>query len=556
MPDKSEIIKLLTSIANLLEFHGENRFEVSAFRNGANVLRGLEKDINELVQQKSLNSIKGIGKGLQSVIYDFYEKNKSEKYEELKNKTPEGIEEILRIRGLGPKKLRVLYDELNITNIGELEYACKENHLALLKGFGNKTQVNIQEQIDKLKIYSKFVLINKAEEIYNEIAKVLSKLKHVKRFEATGELRRHLEIISSLEIVLLTPNINKFKSELEKEVKFDDENGKLELSTGFAISCLLHIVTTEIEYISKLFETTGSKEFLKKIKFNLEKNKSDSEEEIFKKINTPFIIPEMREELYFDQKKKKLQENSNLSMESFNGLLHFHTTYSDGRNSLEDMIKKVKEMGMEYAAVCDHSKSAFYANGLNEDMVLRQKEEVAKVFGEIGIKVFHGIESDILQDGSLDYDDNFLGYFDFLVASVHSGFTLKEDAMTGRIINAIENLNTDVLGHPSGRLLLSREPYRFDHKKIIDACAVNKVAIEINANPRRLDLDWRWIYYAREKGCLFTINADAHSTNDFLYTEYGVKIARKGGLKEEEVINCYDLNSFKRFLQRKVKRVL
>jgi DNA polymerase (family 10) len=220
------------------------------------------------------------------------------------------------------------------------------------------------------------------------------------------------------------------------------------------------------------------------------------------------------------------------------------------------MINKVKEMGMEYAAVCDHSKSAFYTNGLNEDMILRQKEEVAKVSEEIGIKVFHGIESDILQDGNLDYDDDFLGNFDFIVASVHSGFTLKEEAMIGRIINAIENPNTDVLGHPSGRLLLSREPYRFDHKKIIDACAANKVAIEINANPRRLDLDWRWIYYAREKGCMFTINADAHSTNDFLYTQYGVKIGRKGGLKEKEVINCYDLNSFKRFLQRKVKRVL
>jgi len=219
-------------------------------------------------------------------------------------------------------------------------------------------------------------------------------------------------------------------------------------------------------------------------------------------------------------------------------------------------MDSVKKMGMQYAAVCDHSKSAFYANGLKEEGVLDQKKEIEKVSKEKGITVFQGIESDILQDGNLDYADDFMKNFDFVVASVHSRFTLTKEEMTSRIIKAVENVKTDVLGHPSGRLLLSRDPYQMDYIKVIDACAENKVAIEINANPRRLDLDWRWIYYAREKGCLFSINADAHYKDDFNYTKYGVWVGRKSGLKREEVINCFDLKNFNKFLSRKVKRDL
>ncbi len=550
MADKKEIIKLLSSMADLMEFNGENKFKVAAYRNGANILRRLEDDIDELIKTKSLGNIKGIGKGLQSVIYEFAETGKSSDYEKLLATVPSGIEELFMVRGLGAKKIKTLYDELGITNIGELEYACKENRLALLKGFGKATQDKIISEIEKLKIYSKYVLLNHADEKYKEISELLSNLKTVINFEATGELRRSLEIIASLEVVVHCSDKKKFELELKKLTDFEEDKEKIILKNDYPIPLILYSTLTENDYNTKLFETTGSKEFLQKLKYDSEKHTGKTEDEIFKSLNLNFVIPEMREEQYFSIKKKKLKKNSNLTFGQFKGLLHFHTTNSDGRDTLEKMITEAKELGFEYAAVCDHSKSAFYANGLTEERVLQQKEEIRKVSEKLNFPVFQGIESDILSDGSLDYSDDFLNNFDFVVASVHSRFNLNEEEMTKRIIKAVENEHTNLLGHPTGRLLLSREPYKIDLHKVIDACAANNTAIEINANPRRLDLDWRLIYYAREKGCYFSINPDAHSIEDILYTKYGIMVARKGGIQPEEVINCFDVEQFKNYIRK------
>ncbi|GBD86373.1 DNA polymerase/3'-5' exonuclease PolX [bacterium BMS3Abin03] len=550
MADKKEIIKLLSSMANLMEFNGENKFKVSAYRNGANVLRRLEDDLDELIRTKSLGNIKGIGKGLQSVIYEYAETGKSTEYENLLASVPDGIEELFLVRGIGVKKIKVLYDELGITNIGELEYACKENRLKLLPGFGQTTQDKILAEIEKLKIYSKYVLLNHAEKFYNEISGLLSEIKTIRKHEVTGELRRCLEVISSIKIVALCNDVTALKSELKNKIKINGSDDKIIIQADFPVPVYLFPVLSEEEYASRLFETTGSEQFLKKLNYNPERNKGSNEGEIFKSLNVSFIIPEMREEEFFSVKNKKLEENSTLSFEQFKGMLHFHTTNSDGRDTLEKMILKAKELNFEYAAVCDHSKSAFYANGLTEERVLKQKEEIAKVSGKTNFTIFHGIESDILKNGNLDYDDKFLSNFDFIVASVHSIFNLEEKEMTRRIIKAVENPHTNLLGHPTGRLLLSREPYKVDMKKIIEACAANNTAIEINANPRRLDLDWRLIYYAREKGCLFSINPDAHSTEDILYTKYGIMVARKAGLQPEEVINCFDEQAFIKFLNK------
>jgi DNA polymerase (family 10) len=307
------------------------------------------------------------------------------------------------------------------------------------------------------------------------------------------------------------------------------------------------------DYERALLVTTGSFEFVNKI-FGLKVLKGESEEEIFQNAKIPYVIPEMREEEYVLVKDKKLKENSDLNLNQLKGLLHWHTTYSDGRDSLESMLGQAEKMKFTFAAVCDHSKAAAYANGLKEERVIAQKEEIEKLRSRYKLKIFQGIESDILSDGSLDYPDEFLPHFDFIVASVHSRFNLDEKEMTARIIRAIENPYTDLLGHPSGRLLLARDPYKIDTKKIIDACAANFVAIEINSHPKRLDLDWRWIYYAREKGCMFSINADAHSIEDISKLKYGIMMGRKGGLMSSEVINCYEPEAFKKFLTRKVKR--
>ncbi len=552
MSDRKEIINLLYNIADLLEFKGENPFKVNAFRNGANAIRQLGDKFDFYLKEKTLDEIKGIGKGLQSVIYEFAEKGESTELKSLLSNIPDTLIELFSVHGLGPKKIKVLYDELGIKSIGELEYACRENRIALLKGFGKTTQEKILAELEKRKYFAKYVLLHQADKIANEIESELSTIKAVKKHTRTGELRRIREIISQIDFVVLIDKEKTFTELFEITAK---ENNRIFIKTKYQIPVSIFI-TNDIDSFEKtLFVSTGSVEFLSKSGFNFVKLKGKSETEFFKSMKMEFVIPEMREEEYFTLNETK-RKNSDLQLSLMNGLLHFHTTFSDGRDTLDSMINKAKELGFKYAAVCDHSKSAFYANGLTEERVLEQKKQVKKYSEENKFTVFQGIESDILTDGSLDYSEDFLKNIDFVVASVHSQFNLSETDMTKRIIRAIENPYTDLLGHPTGRLLLSRDAYKLDVKKIIDACSANDVAIEINSNPRRLDLDWRWIYYARNKGCKFSINADAHSNEDILYTGYGISIARKGGIQTGEVINCYDENKFRKFLKRKAGRVL
>jgi DNA polymerase (family 10) len=552
MADRREIINLLYNIADLLEFKGENPFKVNAFRNGANVIRKLGDQFDIYLKEKRLGEVKGIGKGLQSVIYDYAEKGESTELKSLLAGIPETILELFTIHGFGPKKIKVFYDELGIKSIGELEYACKENRIALLKGFGKTTQEKILAELEKRKYFSNYVLLNQADKIASEIESELLSIKAVKQISRTGELRRIREIISEIEFVVL---IDKEKPFIEHFEVLDKQDNRILIKTNYQIPVSISITKDKDSFEKKLFVTTGSDEFLSKCGFDFVKLKGKTESDFFKSLKMDYVIPEMREEEYFSL-KEKVRKNSDLEFNKLQGLLHFHTTFSDGRDTLESMISKAKELGFKYAAVCDHSKSAFYANGLNEERILEQKKLLKKYSDENHFTIYQGIESDILTDGSLDYSNDFLKNIDFVVASVHSQFNLSEADMTKRIIKAVENPYTDLLGHPTGRLLLSRDSYKCDVKKIIDACAANDVAIEINSNPRRLDLDWRWIYYARNKCCMFSINADAHSTEDILYTNYGISIARKGGIKTSEVINCLNADEFKKFLKRKAKRAL
>ncbi len=554
MSKSKEIADHLEQIVNMLEFKGDNPFKINAFKNGANAVRRMGDELDKVIEENRLNGIKGIGKGLQSVIYEFYEKGNSALYNELKNEFPSGIEEIFKVRGLGPKKIKILYDELGISSIGELEYACKENRLALLKGFGKATQVKILSELEKLKYYDNFILLNTAEKYVSQIKKLLSDFRSIDKLEISGQFRRGMEIISAIQIVIQISDEEQFFNQFEEQFSYEKEGHRLVLKENYPIPIFLHITENITDFTKELFLTTGSDEFLEELKVSFAELSGRSEEEIFNKMRAPYVIPEMREKEYFSIKDKKLRSNSRLSLNNFKGLLHFHTVSSDGRNTLAEMINKGKELGFEFAAVCDHSKSAFYANGLSEERILKQTKEIRQLTSEKGFRIFQGIESDILHDGRLDYDDDFLNNFDFVVASVHSRFSMNEEEMTSRMIKAIENPVTDLLGHPSGRLLLSREPYKFNVKKVIDACSRNQVAIEINANPHRLDLDWRMIYYAREKGCLFSVNPDAHSVGDISLIEYGIKIARKGGLQPEEVINCFKIEDFINYLKRKVKR--
>ena len=553
MPDKTQIIKLLKDLADMMEFVRENKFKVNAYRFGASAIRGVESDIDELISDKKLDQIKGIGKGLQAVIYEFADQGRSSQYEDLRKQVPLGISDLLKIKGLGPQKVKQLYTDLAISDLSKLEDAVNNNKLEGLKGFTPTLIKSIPDQINQIRKNKNYILFNKALEYSDSIISKISPLDSVLKIELTGELRRGMEVFPSLPLIALIKSEKSFLKELPAELKLTHKDNSI-IITGFCeIPVIITYFDNEPDYIKGLLVTTGCGGFIKKM-FGKKELSGKNEMEIFNNAKVPFVIPEMREDEFLAVKDNKLKENSDLTLNEFKGLLHWHTTYSDGRDTLETMLNEAVKLNFQYIAVCDHSKSAAYANGLKEDRILLQREQLGKIQQQYKIKLFQGVESDILADGSLDYPQDFLPNFDFVVASIHSRFNLDEKEMTARIIKAVENPYTDLLGHPSGRLLLSREPYKMDTEKIIDACIANKVAIEINAHPKRLDLDWRWIYYARNKGCLFSINADAHSTSEISYLKYGVMIGRKAGLRNAEVINCFNLETFIRFLNRKVKR--
>ncbi|MDP3831590.1 MAG: PHP domain-containing protein, partial [Ignavibacteriaceae bacterium] len=370
------------------------------------------------------------------------------------------------------------------------------------------------------------------------------------KYEVSGEFRRHCEVISKLEYVVFASSAENVKSKLMNTYHNLNLSEDFIEINEFKIPILLHIVTSEDEFTSKLFVTTGSSQFIAIQNFEFDNNVK-TEEDIFKSNKLPYHAPIFREKEYLDNSCAVKKITELVEEKDFHGFFHFHTTYSDGSNSLKEMVLGAKEKGYSYFVVCDHSKSTFYANGLTEERILLQHKEIKALSEEIKLPIFKGIEADILSNGDLDYSDDFLHNFDFVVASVHSRFNLNEDEMTKRIIRAVENPKTNLLGHPTGRLLLSRDPYQVNIKMVIEACSQNNVAIEINANPRRLDLDWRHIFYAREMGCKFSINQDAHSVDDIKYLKYGVWMAQKGGISSNEVINCYSLEEFQSNLKTK-----
>ncbi|HEX2960835.1 MAG TPA: helix-hairpin-helix domain-containing protein, partial [Ignavibacteriales bacterium] len=491
---KEKVAQTFDSFADILEFKGDNPFKINAFRNGAAILRDLEGDLQEMILDGSIKSVKGIGKGLLAVIYDIHEKGFSTDYENLIGEIPPGILDFMNIHGLGVKKVKVIYDSLGISSLEELEDACKSNRLASLKGFGEKTQESILQEITRIKSTRNLTLLDDAKKKTDLILTALGEFRSIKKAEPSGEYRRSMEVISKLEFVILTSGLEDFRLELKNHYFFDDtdvaEDCLLEinnLNKSLTHKCFLikeeyyvpvyFIVTESLrDYENFLFLTTGSPEFLKMADAEGRVFNHEHEGGIFSDLNMPPVIPEMREKEYFSA-PDKLRKNSELGILDFRGLLHFHTTNSDGKSTLTEMAEAAKDNVFTYLAVCDHSKAAFYANGLTEARVLEQKKEIEKVSRTLDIPIFHGVESDILKDGELDYDQDFMKNFQFVVASVHSRFKLSEEEMTSRIIKAVENPYTDLLGHPTGRLLLQRSPYNVDLVKVIDAFSGHPYAV-------------------------------------------------------------------------------
>lgn len=556
--ENKTIARTLRLLSQLMELHDENPFKVRSVANAAFKVDKLPYPIASKTLDE-IEQVDGLGKSIAGKIWELVQSDTLAELNDLLSQTPPGIVEMMRIKGLGPKKILIIWKDLGIENVGELYYACNENRLIEAKGFGLKTQEEIKKTIE-------FNMASNGRFLYAQVESfaeaLLDRIKTEFKPEnvwLAGQYRRRSEIIDSVDLVLVKELDNSILQKLEswglKDLEVIDNQINYQTELGIKIK-LAFVKKVELGW--EMISHTGNLEHVETLRSLLKGADvvGKSEAEIYELAGLPYIEPELRE---FHGEFKLAETNSlpNLIQYSeLKGSLHNHSTWSDGVHSLEEMALFCKnELKLEYLGICDHSKSAFYANGLNETRLAAQQREIDELNEKLSpFRIFKGIESDILYDGSLDYSDNVLGSFDFIVASVHSVLNMNEDKATERLIKAIENPYTTILGHPTGRLLLSRSGYPIDHKKVIDACAANQVIIEINANPLRLDLDWRWHQYAISKGVLLSINPDAHRKEGFNDMKFGTLIARKGGLSKENCLNAMNLEQISVLFEQKKKK--
>ncbi len=558
--ENKQISRHLRFLSQLMELHEENPFKIKSIANASFKAEKLPFPLagKTLVE---LDKIDGIGKSIATKIIELLETDTLAEIEKLLAETPPGVVDMLRIKGIGPKKIAVIWHDLHIDSVGELYYACNENRLIEAKGFGLKTQEQIRKTIEfNIAAQGKF-LYAQAEIIVNDLLLQLNASFTGKKIAVAGEFRRYQEIINELVFVIETENTDQLFSALNEAAYLesasqDEQSWKGKTEHGMQVK----IIPAGLgSFIKTLFIETGDEEHVQAVlsKISDLDFQPQSEEEIYEKAGLDFIKPELREGNYWIEKASAHQLPHLITFQDLKGTLHNHSTWSDGVNTLEEMaLYSRDQLKLEYFGICDHSKSAFYANGLSIERLLQQFEEVDSLNKKLtGFRIFKGIESDILNDGSLDYPKEILEKIDFVVASVHSNLRMTEEKAMERLIKAIENPYTTILGHPTGRLLLSRDGYPVDYKKLIDACAANQVVIEINANPLRLDLDWRLHQYALKKGVRLSINPDAHRTIGLWDMQYGVHIARKGGLTKEKCLNALSALEIEAFFKSKKEKI-
>lgn len=532
-----ELASKFNMLGKLMSLHGENQFKIKSYTNAYLTLRKLPEDLSSMTE-KEMAEIPGIGKAISSKIRELLETGGMETMDKYLEITPAGIQEMLAIRGFGAKKIMTIWKDLGVETVGELLHACNENRLVKLKGFGLKTQAQLQDQLE-------YFLESKGSAHYASVLpdaeELLVKLKEVfpyNQISIVGEVARKLPIISGIEILSdIAFNPNEIQGVLSEEGVLTYNNHHVDFH-----------FTSEQEFGLESISLSSSDDFNAAIE-DLGPQAAEEEEMVFDALEMAFIPAELREDDYWIGLAQDFALPVLIEVDDIKGVVHNHSTYSDGINTIEEMAAECRKQGYQYLLMSDHSKSAFYANGLFEDQVYQQQEEIdALNKGYDDFKIFKGIESDILSDGSLDYDEEVLATFDLVIASVHSNLKMDEEKATKRLLKAIENPHTRILGHPTGRLLLARKGYPIDHKKIIDACADNDVVIELNASPHRLDMDWSWIPYATEKGVMISINPDAHSIKGIDDIRWGVAAARKGGLTAENCLNSKSLPDFERWI--------
>ncbi|MBU0650993.1 DNA polymerase/3'-5' exonuclease PolX [bacterium] len=562
--EKQEICEILSEIAVLLELKGENPFKIRAYENAVHALEMTDHTIEKLIETEQLSELKGIGSALTEKITELYKTDHLKYYDDLKKSIPPGLLDLLKLQGVGAKKASILNKKLGIKTLSQLEKACRENKLLDIKGFGEKTQENILKSIEFINTHKSQYLISTAMDYAKDILKHLKKCKNIIRIELGGSLRRKKELVKDIDILASSDKpetiMDLFMTYPQTHSIIGHGKTKSSIILENGINVDLRVVSDE-QYPYALQHFTGSKEHnvhmrglakQKNIKMNeyglWKKNKNiacKNEEDIYQALGLNYIPPELREdlnEIEFASKHKfpVLIENKDIK-----GTIHVHTTWSDGHNTLEEMVIAAKNMGYSYIGITEHSQSAGYAGGLTPEKIKEQKKVIDNLNKTIkGITILQGIEVEILKDGSLDYPDNILAMFDFTIPGIHTKFKMTEKEMTDRLIKALKNKYTTILAHPTGRLLLEREPYPVDINAVIQAAADYGKIIEINSQPKRLDLDWRHIKHAKDKGVDIIINTDAHNTESLKYMEYGIGIARKGWLTKKDVVNTLSLEDF------------
>lgn len=556
-----EVAAVLNEIAVLLELTGESPFKGRAYVNVARQIEQLEENLDVLVKQRRLREIKGVGEAIEEKLTELVTTGKLDYHEKLRAKFPQSLFELFGIPGLGPKRIKTLYEELKVKSLADLEKVCESGKIAELPGFGEKMQEKIREGIGFARQHQGLHLFDQAHAEAMRLVEHLAKDKSVIRIEVAGSLRRRKEVIRDIDIIASsTKPAGVMKRFVEapgvvQVTGHGDTKSSVVLESGIAAD--LRVVSDE-EFPYALAYFTGSKEHNVRMRqrakerglklneyglFKGEKNlKCKDEAAIFAKLDLPYIPPELREDMgEFETDKIPAL----VTLDDLAGMIHCHSTYSDGHDTIERMARGAQERGYEYITITDHSQSAAYAGGLTPERVAEQQAEIDRLNKKFkGFVILKGIESDIRADGALDYEKDVLKTFDVVIASIHSRLDMSEKDATKRIVKAVENPYTMILGHPTGRLLLARDGYPLDYEKVFDACAANRVAIEINANCHRLDLDWRYVRRARDKGVMIAIGPDAHSVDGLDDMEYGVGIARKGWLEAKDVLNSKNAKEF------------
>lgn len=551
MPDNSTIADNFSLLSKLMDIHGENSFKAKSFANAAFTVEKLSSPLQDMPTEE-IAKIKGIGESISKSIQEMLQTEQWSLLDSYIEKTPSGILEMMKIKGLGPKKIATIWKDLEVESLGELLYACNENRLMLLKGFGQKTQDSVKQSIEFYFSNRNRFLFAEVETLANELEKEIQTLLAPASVSLTGQIRRQEIIIDEIELVAdAAPEL--IQEKLSALTFIAETPNSLLFQHAQKVNVRVYPAAID-DFGKSLFLTTATPAFIESffaVGGAAGLTPGATEEQIFAQANLPYLPPCLRN----NGSMLDVQQLPELiTPQDIKGIIHSHSTWSDGQYSLEEMALAAKAQGFEYLVISDHSRSAFYANGLSIERIADQHAQIDALNQQLApFRIFKSIEADILNDGTLDYPDEILASFDLVIASVHSNLKMSEEKAMSRLLKAIENPYTTILGHMTGRLLLSRNGYPVDHRRIIDACAEHNVVIELNAHPRRLDIDWEWIPYAREKGVLLSIDPDAHSIAGYKDVYYGTLAARKGGLTAEGNLSSYSKEALETYILNRKK---